>query len=419
MGRTTTSRRVVLTGCGVVSPIGNDVTSFWTSLIAGRSGVAPITRFDASGIPVRIAGDVTGFDPSGYLPRPTARRLDRFALFAVAAADEAMRQAKLDFETDSEAASRVGVLIGSGYGPGTLLQNATRLLAGMGYEKLSPFLAAVAATDNAAYQVAAKVGAGGPTGAVSTACASGTTAIGEAASQIRGGVVDVMVAGGSDDPITPVDIAAAARAGALSRRNDDPQAASRPFDRGRDGFVMGAGAGIVVLESADHALARGAEILAELVGYGATTDSAQLTAPHPEGLGARRAMLRALDQAGVAPDEIDYVNAHGTSTKLNDAMEGAVIRSVLGGHAPRTPISSIKSMTGHMIGAAGAVEAITLVQTIRTGVVPPTINCVDPEDPELDYVPGTARRHAVDTAMSNSFGFGGHNAVVILKRWRD
>ncbi|WP_412748076.1 beta-ketoacyl-[acyl-carrier-protein] synthase family protein [Krasilnikovia sp. M28-CT-15] len=409
--------RVVVTGCGVVSPVGHDTASFWAALLAGRSGVRPITRFDAGGLPVRIAGDVADFGPGPYLSRAEARRLDRFAQFAMVAAGEAVAQAKLDL--DGPRAERTGVLIGSGYGAGGTLQSALRIIEQQGYDRVSPYVAAVASPDNAAFQVAMRAKACGPSGSVSTACASGTSAIGDAAGMIRSGAVDAMIVGGSDDPINVLDIGAAARAGALALGGDEPEQASRPFDRQRTGFVMGAGAAVVVLESAQHARDRGAPILAEVAGYGATTDVHHLTAPHPEGLGARRAMHLALADAGAAPEEIDHVYAHGTGTKLNDTMESASLRAVLGPHALRTPISAIKSMTGHTIGAAGAMQAVAAVRSMQTGLVPPTINCTDPEDPELDYVAGAARARTVHTVLSNSFGFGGHNAVLVLRRWQD
>lgn len=408
-------RRVVVTGCGVISPVGHDTATFWASLVDGRSGIGRITRFDPSDLPVTIAGEVRDFDPEAYMPRTVSRRIDRFAQYALAAAVEAVESAKLDI-TD-EMAPRVGVIIGSGYGPGSLIQAAARTLAERGPRRVGAYLAAAGAADSAAGEIAFRFGACGPSGAVSTACASGATAIGDAMRMIEFGHADVVIAGGADDPLTPLDIAAAAIAGALARRNDEPERASRPFDRDRTGFVLAAGAGVVVLEEAEHAQRRGAPILGEILGYGASTDVHHLTAPHPEGKAAQRAMRAALADAGIAPDEIDYINAHATGTRRGDSIECAAIRAVFGAHATRIPISSTKSVTGHMIGAAGAVELIATLQAIRTCVVPPTINCDDPEDPELDHVPHRARQWPVRTAMSNSFGFSGHNAVLVVRRW--
>ncbi|WP_320068868.1 beta-ketoacyl-ACP synthase II [Micromonospora sp. RTGN7] len=406
-------KRVVITGQGAVTPIGLNVDDFWESLTQGRSGVDRITQFDAGDLPVQIAGEVRGFDPSDYMPRTVSRRIDRFAQFAVAAALQAVENSKLVLHSSDN--PRVGVLVGSGYGPTNLIQNCALQFREKGIRGIAPWVSAASAIDSAAGEVALRLRATGPSGAVSTACASGTTAIGQAMRMIQQGQVDVFVAGGSDDSVTPVDVASGASTRALSRRNDDPQRASRPFDRARDGFVMAGGAGIVVLESLDHAVARGAQILAEVAGYGETSDAHHPTAPHPEGLGAQRAMRMALQDAGVAPHEIDYINAHGTSTQLNDRTESAAIRQVFGEQALRIPISSTKSMTGHMIGAAGSVELIATVKAIHQGLVPPTINCEDPEDAELNYVPNAAQQHQVSIAMSNSFGFAGHNAVLVVR----
>jgi 3-oxoacyl-[acyl-carrier-protein] synthase II len=397
----------------VVTPIGLTVGDLWKSLMEGRSGVGPITGFDAGDLPVQIAGEVKDFDPTVFMPRTVSRRIDRFAQFAVAATMQALEDSKLVLDgTDND---RIGVLIGSGYGATGLLQDCALQLRDRGPRALAPWASAASAIDSAAGEVTLRLGATGPSGAVSTACASGTTAVGQAMRMIQYGQVDVVFAGGSDDACTRVDIASGAATRALSRRNDDPQRASRPFDRDRDGFVMAGGAGIVVLESLEHAIGRGAPILAEVVGYGETSDAHHPTAPHPEGLGAQRAMRLALADAGVDAGEVDYINAHGTSTQLNDRTESAAIRQVFGEHAPRIPISSIKSMTGHMIGAAGAVELIATVQAIRSGSVPPTINCDNPEDTGLNYVPNIPQQRKVAVAMSNSFGFAGHNAVIVVR----
>ncbi|MFH8407845.1 beta-ketoacyl-ACP synthase II [Streptomyces sp. NPDC018019] len=410
-----TERRVVITGCGAISPIGNTVEEFWAAATAGRSGIRPITRYDVATLPTRFAGEVVDFDPKPYMPNKVGRRLDRFAQFGLAAALQAMEQAGLTI--GEELATRTAVLVGSGYGPGQLMQAAIHDLRDHGRRRMTPYLASGGSLDSAAGEIASRFGARGPSGATVTACATGATCVGDALRMIRHGYADVAIAGGADDAVNPLDLAAAANAGALSRRDDDPHLVSRPFDRQRDGFVMGAGAGIVVLEDAEHAVRRGATILAEAAGYGATTDAYHSTHPHPEGLAARRAMTDALDDAGMRPEDIDHISAHGTGTQLNDRIESAAIRAVLGDHAPRVPISSLKSMTGHMIGAAGAVELIAAVQTIRTGTVPPTVNCDDPEDTGLDYVPHRARTHPVRAVLSNSFGFGGHNAVLVVRAW--
>ncbi|GAA3225426.1 beta-ketoacyl-ACP synthase II [Nonomuraea helvata] len=408
-------RRVVITGMGAITPVGLSVQDFWDSLLAGRSGVGPIEAFDASNLPVKIAGEVKGFDPTAYMPRTVSRRIDKYAQFAVAAAAQAVEHAKLVI--DEANTHRVGVLIGSGYGPTGLVQSGTLTLEGRGYRGLAPWLSAATSIDCAAGEVAYKLQATGPSGAISTACASGTSAVGEAMRMIQRGDVDAMIAGGADNSVTSFDIGSTAMSRALSTRNDDPQRASRPFDKGRDGFVMAAGAGALVLEDARSAERRGAPILAEVVGYGATSDAYHPTAPHPEGLGARRAMQLALDDAGLPASAVDHINAHGTSTTLNDRTEAAAIRKVFGDHAPRIPITAVKSMTGHTIGAAGAVELVATVQTLLTGVVPPTINCDDPEDPDLNFVPHQPQRHDVAVAMSNSFGFAGHNATLVVRRY--
>ncbi|NJP53844.1 beta-ketoacyl-ACP synthase II [Streptomyces sp. SBST2-5] len=408
-------RRVVVTGVGTVSPIGGTVDEFWASATAGRSGIRPITRYDASELPTRFAGEIVDFDPRQYMPNKVGRRLDRYAQFALAAALQAVDQAAL--KPDEELAARTAVLVGSGYGPGQLMRTAVHDLRDHGRRRMTPYLASSGSLDSAAGEIASHIGARGPSGATATACATGATCVGDALRLIRHGYADVAVAGGADDAVNPLDLAAAANAGALSRRDDAPHLASRPFDRDRDGFVMGAGAGILVLEEAEHARRRGATILAEVAGYGATTDAYHSTHPRPDGAAARRAMTDALADAGLRPEQIDHISAHGTGTRLNDRIESAAVRAVFGDHAPRVPISSLKSMTGHMIGAAGAVELIAAIQTIRTGIVPPTLNCDDPEDPGLDYVPHRARAHTVRAVLSNSFGFGGHNAVLVVREW--
>jgi len=410
-------RRVVVTGCGVISPIGFSAEAFWASLLEGRSGVARITAFPVDDLPTQIAGEIRGFQPERYMPVKASRRLDPYAQYAVAAAVEAVEGAKLS--VDEELGPHVGVLVGSGYGASTVQQAARMILHERGPRNVPAHASAAAAVDNASAEIAIRFGGRGPSGSLSAACATGTACVGQALRWIQVGDADVVIAGGADDSVTRLDIAASANARALSRRNDEPERASRPFDRDRDGFVMAAGAGVVVLEEAEHAVGRGAPILAEVVGYAATTDAYHVTAPHPDGAGARRAMRLALGDAGLEPAEVDYVNAHGTSTVLNDRTETQAIRDVFGPHATRIPISSVKSMTGHMIGAAGAVELIATVQALRSGTVPPTINCDDPEDPELNYVAHRPQGWPVRVAMSNSFGFGGHNAVLVVRRWEE
>ncbi|MET9800388.1 beta-ketoacyl-ACP synthase II [Streptomyces sp. NPDC006368] len=408
-------RRVVITGYGAITPVGLTVDEFWASLVDGRSGISDIEGFDASDLPVRIGAEVKEFDPGVYMPHKVSRRIDVSTQYGLAAAMQAVQQAKL--EVDEELAPRVGVYVGSSAGPATMNYDTTIKLHERGARAVSPFFFATSGSESSAGEIALWLGACGPSASLTTACASGATSIGEAMRLIQFGVADVMVAGGTEAPVTRLNIAAAAACRALSRRNDDPARACRPFDKDRDGFVMGAGAGVLVLEEAEHARARGARILAELVGYGATTDAYHLTAPHPEGLGTKRAMRIALESGGLRPEDVDYVNAHGTSTELNDRSEVAALRDVLGERALQIPISSTKSMTGHLISGTGAVELIASVQAINHGVVPPTLNCEVPEDDQLNFVPSVAQQWDTDVVMSNSFGFGGHNAVLIVRRW--
>ncbi|MFI6013455.1 beta-ketoacyl-ACP synthase II [Streptomyces sp. NPDC051243] len=409
-------RRVVITGRGAITPLGLTWDETWTALLDGRSGIAPLAEVDTTDIPVRFGGEVKGFRAEDHLPVKTVRRLDRTVHLALAAADQAVRDAGL--EVTPELAPRAAVILGTASGPARNAVNAHDAMYRRGPRAVSPYFFPSSGVDSACGEVSLRFGLQGSSTCMVTACATGSTCLGEAMRMIRYGIADVVIAGGVDDSLTRVDINGAAVSRALSRRNDDPERACRPFDTGRDGFVMSAGAGVVVLESEEHALARGATIHGELAGYGATTDAFHVTSPHPEGLLAQRAALQALAEAGLRPDDVDYINAHGTSTPKNDTTEIKVIRGVFGSRAPRIPISSIKSMTGHMLGASGAVEAITSVEVIKTGLVPPTINCDDPEDPELDFVPHKARTHDVDVAISNSFGFGGHNAALVLRRWQ-
>lgn len=410
--------RVVVTGMGAITPLGNDVETFWQNVVAGRSGVGPITLFDASALKTRIAAEVKGFDPEAWFGRKEARRLDRYAQFALAATQQALQDARLDpGHVDRE---RVGVILGTGIGGiGSLVQGVETLMT-RGPDRISPFMVPMMLADTAPGLIAIAYGFRGPNMAVITACASGTNAIGEAMNLIRRGDADVVIAGGAEAAILPISVAAFNVMGAISTRNEEPERASRPFDRTRDGFVMGEGAGILVLERLEHAQARGARIYAEVVGYGASADAYHITAPLENGEGAALAMRRALADAGLSPRQVDYINAHGTGTPLNDKSETQAIKAVFGEAAYDVPISSTKSMIGHLLGAAGAVEAIVCIRAITDGVIPPTINYEHP-DPEcdLDYVPNTARRRPVRVAMSNSFGFGGHNACVIFRRYAD
>ncbi|MGW5876543.1 beta-ketoacyl-ACP synthase II [Nocardiopsis terrae] len=407
-------RRVVVTGMGAVTPLGLDVATSWEAMLKGLSGVDRITSLPVDDLPVRIAGEVKDFVADTVMPRKVSRRLDLFAQYALAAAMEAVDQSGL--EIDEEAAPRVGVLMGSGYGAVRSIEQSVRAIGKRGPRAISPFCPLTEAIDSAAVELSLHFGASGPSRSISSACATGTDAIGEAADWIRHGRSDVVIAGGAENCLTAVDIAGSANARALSRRMDDPERASRPFDEDRDGFVMSAGAGALVLEERGRALRRGAPVLAEVIGYASSSDAHHLTAPHPEGTGAYRAVLQAFQDARISPEQVDCVNAHGTGTKLNDAAEVALVHRLFGNRVKRVPMSSIKSMTGHMIGAAGAVEAITAVQTLRTGIVPPTINCDRPIDPSLNFVAHQPQEHNVRMVMSNSFGFGGHNSVLLLSK---
>lgn len=411
-----TRKRVVVTGLGCISPLGNNMPDTWDAIVAGKSGAAPITLFDASGHKTRFACEVKGFDPAALFGSREARRMDRFCQFAVAAAQEAIQHASLTVTEENR--DRIGVLVGTGIGGiGTLLEQV-EVMRAKGPERVSPFLIPMMIADNAAGTIAIRMGVRGPNAAFVTACATGSNAIGEAAEMIRRGAADVMLAGGAEASIVAVAMAGLNVMTALSTRNEDPQAASRPFDRDRDGFVMGEGAAILVLESLEHALVRGANILCEVSGYGTTDDAYHISAPAENGAGAALCMKLALDDAGLNPAEIDYINAHGTSTPLNDKSETAAIKSVFGEHAYRVAISSTKSMTGHLLGASGAVEAALCAEVFRNGILPATINYVTP-DPEcdLDYVPNTPRQASPRHIMSNSFGFGGHNATLIFSRY--
>ena len=407
-------RRVVVTGLGMVTPLGNTVESTWDGIVAGKSGIGPITRFDTTGLETTIAGELKEFDPTLFMDRKEVRRADRFAQMAVTAAGQALRDAKL--EVTPETAPRIGVAFGSGIGGvSTVVDNV--LTHAKDPRKVSPFMIPMMIVDMAAGEIAMKYGAKGPNMGHVSACASSAHSIGEATETIRRGQADVMLAGGSEAGLIKIAIAAFNQARALSTRNDAPHKASRPFDKDRDGFVFSEAAGCVVLEELDHARERGATVLAEIVGYGASADAHHVTAPAEGGEGAMRAMKMAIENAGVSPSDVEYVNAHGTSTQQNDVSETAAIKSVFGKHAYDLAVSSTKSMTGHTLGAAGAIEAIFCVLGMRDGVMPPTINHEVP-DPEcdLDYVPNTARNKAFELSMSNSMGFGGHNASLLIRR---
>ena len=411
-------RHVVVTGLGAVTPLGNDVPTLWEGLLAGRSGIGPITLFDPSPLEVRIAAEVKDFDPVALFGHRQARRNDRFTLFALEAARQAVDDAGLGFE--AEDGGDIGVLVGSAIGGiFTLLENYDVLQAS-GPRRVSPFMVPMMMPNAASATVAITYRLRGPNLCVASACATGSHAIGEAAEMIRRGQAEAMVCGGSEAVIAALSLSAFKNMGAVSTRNDEPERASRPFDAGRDGFVMGEGAGVLVLESLERARRRGARIYCEVAGYGATADAWHITAPEETGQGAASAMERALDDAGLAPEDVDYINAHGTSTILNDRVETQAIRAVFGPHADRLVVSSTKSMIGHLMGAAGAVEAIACIKSLETGWVHPTLNYETP-DPEcdLDYVPNQARRLESRVVLSNSFGFGGHNGCLILRRWEE
>jgi len=410
-------RRVVVTGMGVITPIGSTVSEFCNSLVTGRSGVHTIDRFATSDYPAKIAATVDDFEPGVYIDRKEAKRMDRFAQFAVAAAKMAVEDAKLVVNEDNE--DVVGVYIGSGIGGiGTFMEQHAVLLE-KGPRRVSPYFIPMLIGDIASAHVSIMLGAKGPNSAPVSACATGTNAIGDAFKIIQRGDADVMISGGAEAAILPLSLAGFCSAKALSTRNDEPTRASRPFDRERDGFVMGEGAGIVVLESLDSAVARGANIYAEIVGYGMSGDAFHIVQPAPEGAGAARSMQAALKDAGLTPGDVDYINAHGTSTYFNDMLETQAIKKVFGDAAYRLSVSSTKSMTGHLLGAAGGIEAVVCVESIRNAIAPPTIN-QDYPDPECDlnYVPNTPQPRNISVALSNSFGFGGHNATIVFKAYK-
>jgi 3-oxoacyl-[acyl-carrier-protein] synthase II len=409
------NKRVVITGIGAVTPLGNNVESTWTNILDGKTGIGPLTRLNADEYPAKVAAELKDFDIEEYVERKEARKMDRFTHYAVAASMMAVKDSKL--EITEENAPRVGVWIGSGIGGMETFENQYETFQKRGYRRVSPFFVPMIIPDMATGQVSIMLGAKGVNSCTVTACATGTNSIGDAFKVIQRGDADVMISGGAEAPITKMSVAGFCANTALST-NTDPEKASRPFDANRDGFVMGEGAGVVVLEELEHALRRGAPIYAEVVGYGSTGDAHHITAPAPAGEGGARAMKMALDDGGVRPEEMDYINAHGTSTPYNDKFETMAVKEVFGEHAYKLAMSSTKSMTGHLLGAAGGVEAIFTVLAMKDSVLPPTIN-IDTPDPDcdLDYVANKARKQEVNVAMSNSLGFGGHNATLVFKKY--
>lgn len=411
-------KRVVVTGLSAITPIGNTLADYWQGLITGRNGIGPITRFDASKHACRIAGEVKGFDPHNYLEKKEAKRLDRFAQFAVCASKDALVDANL--EINDLNAEQIGVLIGTGVGGLKVLEDQQEIYLTKGPSKCSPFMIPMMIANMAAGMTAIHTGAKGPNNCTVTACAAGSNAVGDAFRLIQRGYAQAMICGGTEAAITPLGVAGFASARALSFRNDDPDHACRPFDQDRDGFVMGEGAGILILEELEHALARGAKIYGEMSGYAMTCDAYHMTAPVPEGEGATRAMSLAMKDAGITPDMVSYINAHGTSTPANDSTETKAIKNALGEQAYKIAVSSTKSMTGHLLGGSGGIEAVATAMAIANDIIPPTINLENP-DPEcdLDYVPKTSRKATVEVALSNSFGFGGHNVTLVFRKYHN
>lgn len=408
--------RVVITGMGAITPLGNDVGAFWDRMIRGESGISLIDSFDVTKHRAKIAGLVRDFDADARFGRKEAKRMDRFCQFAVAAADEALAQANIDLEgMDRE---RLGVYVGSGIGGLQTLLEQARVLHERGPERVSPLLVPMMISNMASAVISIRIGAQGPTMSPVTACSIGNTAIGEAYRLIRAGYADMMIAGGAEAAVTDLSLASFGNATALSTRNEEPERASRPFDAGRDGFVMGEGAGIVVLESLTHALRRNAVICAEIIGYGASSDAYHMVATHPDGTGACLSMKSALQDAGIEGAEVDVISAHATSTELGDRSETAAIKRLFGETAYRIPVTANKSMTGHLLGASGGVQAVALIKSLQEGIIPPTINQETPDpDCDLDCVPNEARKADLKIGISNSFGFGGHNATIVLKAY--
>lgn len=411
-------RRVVVTGIGLVTPIGIGKDETWAALCNGTSGIGEITKFDAAEYDTKIAGEVKGFNPGDFLPKKEAKRMESFIAYAIAASRMAVEESGLVIDSSNE--DRVGVLTGCGLGGLSMIEKATLVIEKRGPKKVTPFLIPMIIGNMAPGMVSIHLGAKGPNASVATACAAGTHAVGDAYKIIQRGAADAMLAGGVESVITPLCIAGFNAMRALSTRNDEPQKASRPFDRDRDGFIVGEGGGILVLENLEHALERGAHIYAEICGYGMSGDGHHMSAPAPDGEGAVRCMNAAIDDAGITPDKIDYINAHGTSTQLNDRNETMAVKTVFRESAGSLAISSTKSMTGHLLGGAGGIESAFTALTIHDGIIPPTINLENPdEECDLDYVPGDARKKDVHFAMSNSFGFGGTNASLIMKKYEN
>ncbi|MEK6671919.1 MAG: beta-ketoacyl-ACP synthase II [Nitrospirota bacterium] len=414
----TEKRRVVVTGMGLITPVGIGMGASWDALIHGRSGICSITTFDASALPVRIAGEVKGFDPSLYVEQKEIKKMDKFIHYAMAAATMAMEDS--GFKITDENCGRAGVIIGSGMGGLPAIEHYHKTYLEKGYRRITPFFIPMLIINLASGNVSIKFGAKGPSSAVATACATGSHSIGDAFKTIQRGDADMMIAGGTESVITPMAVGGFAVMKALSTRNDDPERASRPFDRDRDGFVIGEGAGIMILESLDSAIKRNARIYAEITGYGMSSDAFHITSPAPGGEGAAQCMTMALKDAGIGPEAVDYINAHGTSTKYGDELETAAIKKVFREHAYKLCVSSTKSMTGHLLGAAGGVEAVITVLSLVNNTVPPTVNLENPDDDcDLDYVPNKSRAVEVNNAISNSFGFGGTNACLLFKKFRD
>lgn len=410
-------KRVVVTGLGAITPIGNTLAEYWDGLLSGRNGISTITQFDPSRHACRMAGEVKGFTPHDYMDRKEAKRMDRFAQFGVAASKQAIADAK--FVINELNAEQVGVVIGTGVGGIKVLEDQQEVYLSRGPDRCSPFMIPMMIANMAAGLTAIHTGAKGPNTATVSACASGAHGVGDAFRLIQRGYAQAMICGGTEAAVTPLSVAGFASAKALSKRNDDPEHACRPFDRDRDGFVMGEGAGILILEELEHALSRGARIYAEMVGYGMTCDAYHITSPVPGGEGAVRAMQLALKDGGLQPEDVSYINAHGTSTIANDATETTAIKKVLGDHAYKIAVSSTKSMTGHLLGGSGGIESVASVLAVAHDHIPPTINLENPDpDCDLDYVPNQSRQQTVDVALSNSFGFGGHNVTLVFKKYR-
>ncbi|AEF93958.1 3-oxoacyl-(acyl-carrier-protein) synthase 2 [Desulfotomaculum nigrificans CO-1-SRB] len=411
------SQRVVITGIGVISPVGTGLENFWKALTSGVSGIARITRFDPSDYSTQIAGEVKEFDFSQFIDKKEARRMDRFAQFAVVAAGMAIEDAGLDLDAIDR--DRTGVIVGSGIGGMETFEDQCKVLVNRGPNRISPFFVPMMIANMAAGQVAIKFGLRGPNITTLTACASSGNAIGDAFKLLQRGNADIVITGGTEAPITPLAVAGFCAMKAMSTNNDEPTKASRPFDAARDGFVMGEGSAMLVLETLEHAQRRGAHIYGEIVGYGSSCDAYHITAPDPEGSGAARAMQLSLADAGLQPEDVQYINAHGTSTPVGDAAEVGAIKKVFGAHAKKLAVSSTKSMTGHMLGAAGAIESVVSIMAIRDGIVPPTINYENPDPAcDLDFVPNQARQMNVEVAISNSFGFGGHNVTLAFRKFK-